>query len=247
MERRYEANRFDMEARDNLAYYAKDKYRARFLFEETCAIRIQRFRRELKKQGIWLQVQRQHYFTLASEAVRRYQRTPFNTETRKNVEKLSMHRLVPKRHPIHAISETIKRENRAVLCFERCMHTYGIRRTLGRKIRETKLKKEERRYIAARTIQCAVRKMLAKMFVMAKYEIFLMQSDAARKIQRYFRVMLKSFKSSVYRAQHLHERKSRRAKEALMRHLPHVVKTFLTLRRLRKTAAATYKEEKEER
>ncbi len=45
-------NRYDLEARDTLAYYARDKWRARFLYEEHCAITIQRKIRALRKVGV---------------------------------------------------------------------------------------------------------------------------------------------------------------------------------------------------
>jgi tetratricopeptide (TPR) repeat protein len=59
--------RYDMELRKKLAYYGKHKWRAQFLFETQCAIRIQRKFRELRKIWKWQEGQRAHYVAKASE------------------------------------------------------------------------------------------------------------------------------------------------------------------------------------
>lgn len=246
-EERYRINRFDWEARDNLAYYAKDKYRAKFMFEEFCAVRLQRYVRERKKQGVWMDVQRQHQFTLASEVHRRYLRSPFNATTREDLLRISSHRLVPAKHPIHDARAVILEQNKAMVVIERCMHTHRIRRALMSKIHETKHRRAKKIFTAARTIQCAMRRVLAVAAMEARYRLLERYAVAARVIQRWIRRLNGSFYVTVLKVKDAQKRQRKRAFELLRTRLPTMVKSFLLLRRNRVETLKARKMEEEER
>ena len=246
-EERYQRNRLDWEARENLAYYARDKYRAKFMFEEVCAVRLQRFVRERKKQGVWMEVQRQHQFTLASEVHRRYQRAPYNKNTRADLLRISSHRLVPVKHAIHADRALILEQDKAMELIERCMHTYRIRRTLAMKILETKQRRAQRIFVAARTIQCAARRMLAVAAIEARYRQLERYAVAARVIQHWIRKYNSSMKAAVLKVRDRQRYRKKKAVELLRTRLPMIIKSFLTIRRKRLDTINARKLEEEER
>lgn len=246
-EERYQLNRFDWEARENLAYYAKDKYRAKFVFEEFCAVRLQRFARERRKHSIWQDAQRQHQFTLASEVVRRYQRFPLVAAVRSELVAISNHRMVPRNHPIHEAREEILRQDRAVRCLDRMMHTCRIRRALAVKINETKKKRALRIYLAARTIQCGVRRMLALITVEAMYARRERCAEAAIVVQRWIRRLNRSMYVSVLKVREFQLQQKRNAREFLRVKLPAMIKTFLTARKMRSKLEQTREAEAKER
>jgi hypothetical protein len=57
--------RWDAEARAGLCYYAKEQYRNRFLWEETCVVRVQRWVRERRRHFVWTAATRQHRYGVA--------------------------------------------------------------------------------------------------------------------------------------------------------------------------------------
>jgi hypothetical protein len=233
-EERYRLNRFDWEAREALAYYAKNKYRAKFLFQEHCAVRIQRFFKKQKMQGVWLQAQRQHVFTLASEIMRRYQRFPYSAEVRENLVSISKHRLVPADHAIHAAREEIAQQRKAVDMFERCMHSYRMRRALTRKINETKKLRAGKMFNAARKIQCAVRQMLAILRVERMQHHRVLCVAAATTIQRWVRKIRGSFYTTVLKARNFEYMRRKRAVDLLRLHLPGMIRSFIFAKKTRK-------------
>jgi hypothetical protein len=243
-EDRYAQNRFDWEAREHLAYYAKAKYRPKFLFEEYCAVRIQRWVRERKKQGVWLQAQRQHVFTQASEIMRRYQRFPFGMEVREALVVISKHRLVPAGHAIHAARHEIEVQQRAVNQLEKVMHTHKLRRALTRKIDETRKRRERQLFLAARTIQCAVRVMLAITRVERLQARREQMVGAALVLQRWVRKYFSSFYITALRVRNLEYYRRQRALAFLKYRLPAIIKSFLFLRKVRQKVVVHQEEVK---
>lgn len=242
-EERYQQNRFDWEARENLAYYAREKYRPKFVFEEHCAVRLQRWARKCKKQRVWTEAQRQHVFTLASEVMRRYQRFPLSHEVRDTLVAVSKHRLVPVDHAIHAARHEIEVQDKAVRRLENAMHTHRLRRAITRKINETRQRRARQLFLAARTIQCAARAMLATMRVerlLVRRELMI---HSAMVIQRWIRKYYNSFYVTALRVRHLEYYRRRKALAFLKNRLPSMVKSFLFLRKVRQQMRIQREEE----
>lgn len=246
-EERYRLDRFDSEARENLAYYAKDKYRARFMFEEYCAVRLQRFVRKRKKHSVWMDAQWQHQFTLASEVMRRYQRFPYVATLRSELVTISRHRFAPRNHPIHEAREEILRQDKAVRVLDRLMHTSRIRRALYIKINETKKQRAMKLYLAARRIQCGVRRMQAFATLEAMYARRERCAEAAIVVQRWIRRFNRSFYVSVIKMQELRRQERRNAMIFLAVKLPAMIRAFLHARRLRSEFHKTQEAEAKDR
>lgn len=73
-EKALKKNHRDIEARRMLAYYAKDKWRPHFLYEEHCAKVIQRFFREMKKKWMWQEIQYKNYESKATDMTRKFRK-----------------------------------------------------------------------------------------------------------------------------------------------------------------------------
>eukprot|EP01038_Epipyxis_sp_PR26KG_P014580 gene14580-19581_t len=93
-------NYYNFEIREKLSYYAKEKYRFMFYYEELCAIKIQRTFRKKKLQWIWQQVHRNDLINKAYVLYRRYMKNPLDMELRNEIVMLMKHRLAPKRKEI---------------------------------------------------------------------------------------------------------------------------------------------------
>ena len=107
LEKRYEKNRFDKDARRLLAYYARDEYRARFLFETECAIRVQRF---IRNKIICWKVQekfRARYLARASQAYAMFNRKPYDDELRRDIFNIVASRFCPRKHYVRKIKDII--------------------------------------------------------------------------------------------------------------------------------------------
>lgn len=246
LEEQYRKNRWDFEAREGLAYYAKDRYRHKFVFEECCAVRVQRFFRHRKKLWIWTQAQRQHYYTKASEVMRRYQRFPYNTEVRRELLEIAAHRLAPLKHPIQTAKEHIVTEHLAVVGIERCMACYKIRKEVTRLVIATRERQALRRFMAARTIQCCVRMFISIRRLSLKYEDKRKVYAAATCIQQFIRHRIHSLYHLVGKVVDRNASRMQRAFNVLRRRLPQAVKNYF-LRKEAQVIVAELKAQREER
>lgn len=187
MEQRLAANRFDVVARSVLAYYARDTYRHRFLFEEACARRIQRVFRDYRKHYVWLEAQRRHIATLASDALHRFHRRPFSPRARAEVQRLATHRLMSRRHPIQTALRSIQQQQESLLRLVRFVKAFLLQRAIRRRIQEKHRLLELERHRQSRRIQNWVRVFLARRRILRLRLELQLRSAAARKIQDFYR------------------------------------------------------------
>lgn len=187
MEQRLAANRFDVVARSVLAYYARDTYRHRFLFEEACARRIQRVYRDYRKHYVWLEAQRRHIATLASDALHRFHRRPFSPRARAEVLRLATHRLMSRRHPIQTALRSIQQQQESLLRLVRFVKALLLQRAIKRRIHEKHRLLELERHRQSRRIQSWVRVFLARRRILRLRLELQLRSAAARKIQDFYR------------------------------------------------------------
>jgi len=111
-EEQLKENYFDMEVRHNLAYFAKNKWRALFVYEEECAIVIQRAVRCLQMRWRWSFAQRSKYLHLASDLYHQCKRNPYLPKIRQEILTLSKHKYAPKSHIIMSLPLIFEEQER---------------------------------------------------------------------------------------------------------------------------------------
>jgi len=198
-EEKLERNRYDKEARNALAYYAKEKWRAKFLFEASCAIRIQRFMRE---RFICWKVQaksRMVYLSRASSVYPLFQRKPYDAAVRAEIFAITNSRFCPRKHIIKRVRLVLDDQNDAVLVMQRCVRAYSSRRAIMRSILNTKRKMDLRLFVNARTIQCLVRKRIARRAIVLRKLWWKKRVNAAILVQNFVRWRNKQFQHAVTR------------------------------------------------
>ena len=130
LELRLQENYFDCEVRKQLSYYARSRYRPKFLFESVCAQRIQNAYRKYRKTWIWQEAQRREYGVQATELHHRFMRDPFRKELRNEVAAAVNHKFMPRKHPLHLALRNIVLQNRSIEKIVRCIKAYQKRRAL---------------------------------------------------------------------------------------------------------------------
>lgn len=229
-EQRYRDDRFDIEARQQLLYYAKDKYRPQLMFEEHCAIRLQRFSRYIRRRNMWLSGQLTKYSKQVDEAYSRYLRVPLNRSARNGVIDSCNVRIVRTRlakHPIHRVKVLIEQQDRAVESLSRCYEAYLARKGINRLIDQRKHRLLVRKLAAARVIQMAVRRRLERKRLVVAQRWVEKRDKAVRVIQHWYRTVL----VTVFHLSNTHPEKSayrrRRAFQVLRKRLvPYIARFF---------------------
>lgn len=212
LEERIEKNRYDSAAREDLAYFARDKWRARFLFETDCAVRLQRFMRARIK--IWRAQQRlrSKYLNRAVEAYRLWGRKPFDASLRAEILTVVASKHCPRKHILNRVAETVIWQNGAVAVMQRAYAAHRNRRTIRQGIASTRRKKDARIFRFATIIQCLSRCARARKLVVLRRRQRLVDTHAAVIIQRFVRWRRGTFQHAVtmviYRqqARHRHAR-----------------------------------------
>jgi len=192
-EQRYRENRYDIDARQHLLYYAKDKYRPQFMFEEHCAIRLQRFSRYIRRRDMWLSGQLTKYSKQVDEAYSRYLRAPLSRSTRDSVIDSCNVRIVRTRlakHPIHRVRVLIEQQDHAVASLTRCYAAYLVRKGINRLIIQRKHRLHVKELSAVRVIQLVVRRRLERRRLVVAQQLMKMRDEAVRVIQRWYRTVL---------------------------------------------------------
>lgn len=199
LESRISKNRYDSEARNQLQYYARDKWRSTFLFEEQCAIRIQRKFRQCRKLWVWQAAQRARYLNLASEAFRLYNRRPRDLDVRAEIRRITNHRMCPPKHAIRRARLRIDEEDRAVNRIAKCFVAFRLRKFIDRLIVKRRLWTFNQLVSRVTTVQSCWRKVLAirkRLQLLKRIEL---ETKSATIIQRYIRWRNSTFQHSVTR------------------------------------------------
>ena len=237
LEAKLSEDRFEEPVREQLAYYATDRWRSRFLFENECARRIQAMFRERRKIWRWQDVHRAKYLSLSSQAYAAYRKKPYDIAVRNEVRRITDHRLCPKKHAIKKIREIIDRQDIAVgmirQTFKTCLMRWKIHNLVA--IRNHKralflagevllIQKQCRRYLALKRYADKIVWMAARV-------------NAARTIQRFIRWRNKQFQHAVTRIINRKKRKIALAHNMLLVYfVPLMYRSLLRLRRKRMEA-----------
>jgi len=194
-----ENNRYDVAAREGLAYFARDKWRSRFMFETQCATRLQRFMRGRFK--IWKAQTRlrTRYLNRAVEAYRKYNRTPFDYALREEIKAITKSKHCPRKHIINRVIAAIRGQDAAVLVMQRNYAVYRGRLAIFEGIRRAKQRKANTLFRCARAIQCMLRKRVARRRLALQRRWLSRRNLAASIIQRFVKWRNTTFQHAVTR------------------------------------------------
>jgi hypothetical protein len=197
MEAKMEVNRLDEDARKDLAYYARDKWRARFLFEASCASRIQHFFRTKKKIWFWQSALRASYLQQASAAYNLFNRKPRDIKNRLDIIRITNHKMCPRRHAINRTREIINDQDIATNTIRKNWKSFSWRIGVAKCIANRRAQVFQTRYLSATTIQCLIRTHIANGVKQRKIILLKKLSRACNIIQRFIRWRNKQFQHAV--------------------------------------------------
>lgn len=194
LEQSYTINRYDIITRDRLSYYCKDKYRALFAFEEECAVKIQHWWHRLIWKFQRQQKIRKKINLLASEILHNYQATQGKDPTiRENVIKISKHRFIGKKHPIHTIAQQLIQQTNAIWMIARSIKSYQLRKGIDHLIYTRK----QKQYLIYEShvikLQTRMRIFLSKRKILLARIRKLRQLRAVRKIEHLWGTYITTF------------------------------------------------------
>lgn len=219
-EARLAVNRFDPIARESLSYYARDKYRARFLYEDICIVRVQRWFRKVKKQMVWLEVQRQHYNNKANELVQRLVEHYFSPALRLEVVELAKSKFIAKKHQIVVCSRSIIQENKSFNILFRALRIFYFKRRIAGRIL-VKRRAETALYVHGIIL---VQKHCKRYIQQIRYRRLIVverkRHEAARVIQKFYRKRKMSLRYVVYALLYSEYRRKTKALKILKKRLP---------------------------
>lgn len=193
------ASKYDVSVRNELAYFARDKWRARFLFEDECARRIQRSFRGARMILSMQRAGREKYKGLANHAYAVAIKTPFDSAARAELRRIAAHRFCPRNHHVIAFAEAMNEQDRAHAIIRRSMNVFRLRKWVKDRIDARIFRCQLHEIYATIYIQKIVRMRLAIFRTKAMRKILRRRHEAARIIQRYYRNRNNSFRHSVLR------------------------------------------------
>jgi len=199
LESLYKSDRFNKEARQLLSYYARDEWRAKFLFESACAVRVQRF---VRNKFVCWKVQerfRSVYLSRAGQAYTMFNRRPYDRKLRQEIRDVCKSRFCPRKHAIRKVRNLVERQDEAAACMSRSFRAYRTRRQIMTSIINTKRKRDDKLNQCAVTLQCLVRMKLATIKVQLEIIQWARKAVAAKVIQQYIRWRNKTFQHAAWK------------------------------------------------
>lgn len=185
--------------RNELAYFARDKWRARFLFEDECARRIQRTFRGAKLILSMARVGREKYRMLANEIHAKILKKPFDAELRKEIYRIVAHKFCPKHHAIIGFSKAMREQEAAHAVIRKNVNIWRLKKRLHERHYAGLYREQLTRAYAAVDIQKIIRMKLALRRTDALRHVKARRHNAARVIQRFVRHRNSSLRHSVTR------------------------------------------------
>ena len=210
LEALYKSSRFNQEARSLLSYYARDEWRAKFLFESACAVRVQRF---VRNKFVCWKVQekfRSVYLSRASQAYTMFNRRPFDPKLRNEVRAVCKSRFCPRKHAIRRVKALMETQDESAVIMGRSFRAYRTRRQIIASILNTKRKRDQKLNECAVTLQCLVRMKLATVKVQLEIIQWARKAVASKVIQQYVRWRNKTFQHAAW--QLIYKRRAVRAR-----------------------------------
>lgn len=195
----YKEDHFNSEVRDKLAYFSTERWRSKFLYENDSAAKIQHWIREKRKIWRWQDVQRAKYLSLASQAYSLFRKMPFDYKVRKEIIRITDHKLCPRKHAINKVRDTVDRQNIAIDCMRQCWKCAILRWEIDRRVTSAEDRRKAFLGAKATRIQCAVRRHLARVNFSSRYAYLMKKHAAARVVQKYIRWRNSTFQHAVTR------------------------------------------------
>lgn len=193
------ASKYDVSVRNELAYFARDKWRARFLFEDECARRIQRSYRGARMILAMNKAGREKYKALANQIYVAAKKNPFDPSTRAELRRIAAHRFCPPSHHVVGFAAAMDEQEAAHAVIRRVMNAYRLRKWVRDSITMREYRKQVHCLYASVRIQKIVRMRLALKRSVAMKKVMRRRHEAATVIQQYYRNRNNSFRQSVYR------------------------------------------------
>jgi hypothetical protein len=199
LEQKLEKNYWNIRWRTELGYFARQKWRPRFVFENDCARKIQRQFRHVRIIWKWQAPQRIRYSAMSTEAYRNFMRTPYKRQVRDDVYRLGRHRYVSRKHAIKKVLPLLEKQDKAHACIWKNYKALKLRLDIERLINERKRKYMMKLFVSATLIQSVVRLRPAAFRAKRLREQKERRLQAIITIQRYVRARNMTFRHNVTR------------------------------------------------
>ena len=229
LEAKLKSSYWNMKTRRELAYYARNKWRPHFVFENDCAHKIQRQFRSARIIWQWQAPQRAKYSALSSEAYRQYMKTPLNRSIREEVYRLSGHKYVSRKHALHKLTPSMRVQDNAHRVIWKAFKAYKFRQDITKAIARRMERYVESCHRASLRIQTVWRMFPARRRRLKLEKHREKMAEAAIKIQKFIRRRNLTFRFNV--KQLLNHQKRYRANLETFLHFSLV---FMWKRHLRK-------------
>ena len=190
---------YNSNVRNELAYFGRDKWRARFLFEDECARRIQRSFRGAKLVLSMQRAGREKYRLLANEICSKLMKKPFDFNLRREAYRIEAHRFCPRVHAIHSLTAIMKNQEVAHWTIRKNVNIWRLKNRLRDAVKMAQYKEQLKYAYAAINIQAVMRMRRAIMRSKAMMQIKRKRNDAATVIQRFIRHRNQSVRQSAKR------------------------------------------------
>jgi hypothetical protein len=158
LEESFESNVYDMEVRSSLAYYAKDKWRAKFLFESVCAAKIQNAFKEAQFRWAWQEPIRMKYVEYATSAYIAFMKNPLDRAVRDEVNRVIKHKFCSKKHAIRKLVPILEKQAKSIKCLVKSYRAFSVRLHLAKNARSRKVRRDMQFLFAVLKVQKFVRK-----------------------------------------------------------------------------------------
>jgi tetratricopeptide (TPR) repeat protein len=193
------STKYDLSVRHELAYFARDKWRARFLFEEECAARIQRSYRGARFILSIQRAGREKYKQLANAIYAAALKRPFDPSIREELRRIAGHRFCPKNHNVIGFAGAMVEQEKAHAVIRKAVNTFRLKKHLADRHEALVYRGQVHAVMASIQIQKLVRMKLAVRRTVAIKKASRRRHTAATIIQKYIRKRNSSFSHSVRR------------------------------------------------
>ncbi|CAM9269484.1 unnamed protein product [Ectocarpus sp. 4 AP-2014] len=212
LEERLAKNRLDMEARDQLAYFFREKHRPVVLYEDRCARVLQRLGRAGLFRLRWFAAKKAAYRTQLTNALKLWQKSGYNAESRAIIRTRASSRYTPQTHKIVSVVALMDSQEEAAPFLQRAARSM-LARKMFRKVLKNRARDMRRQTKAAAIrLQCQLRRFFARRELDRRISHAAQRIRAATFIQRVYRTRALQWSYAVKRAQLAHERKIAKAK-----------------------------------
>ncbi|CAM9467775.1 unnamed protein product [Ectocarpus fasciculatus] len=212
LEERLGRDRLDMEARDQLAYFFREKHRPVVLYEDRCARVIQRLGRAGLFRLRWFAAKKAAYRTQLTNALKLWQKSGYKAESRAIIRARAANRYTPQTHKIVSVVALMDSQEEAAPLLQRAARSMLARRMFRKALKSRARDIRRQRKAAAICLQCQLRRFFARRELDRRISYVAQRIRATTFIQRVYRARALQWSYAVKRAQLAHERKIAKAK-----------------------------------